>query len=88
MDELNDTFHRVSPTKSSVPMEDFNANIGTSTDTWKGVIGRHGITEMHENCHHLILDPVLSPSTELTGFRMVIVFTTPRHFDLSHVSGA
>ena len=30
--------------------------------------------------HHHKLDPILSPSTELAGFRMVIVFTTPRHF--------
>ena len=30
--------------------------------------------------HHHMLDPVLSPSTELAGFRMVIVFTTPCHF--------
>ena len=36
------------------------------------------------NQHHLILDPVLFPSTELTGFSMVIVFTTPRRFARSH----
>ena len=28
--------------------------------------------------HHLLLDPVLSQSTKLAGFRMVIVLTTPR----------
>ena len=33
-----------------------------------------------------MLDPVLSPSTELAGFRMVIVFTTPRNFVRSHAS--
>ena len=31
-----------------------------------------------------MLDPVLSPSTGLVGFRMVIVFTTPCHFVRSH----
>ena len=33
-----------------------------------------------------MLDPVLSPSTELAGFGMVIVFTTPRHFVRLHAS--
>ena len=33
-----------------------------------------------------MLDPVFSPSTELAGFRMVIVFTIPRHFVRSHAS--
>ena len=32
------------------------------------------------------LDPVLSLSMELAGFRMVIVFTTPCHFVRSHAS--
>ena len=36
--------------------------------------------------HHLNLDPVLSPSTGLAGFRIVIVVTTPRHFLRSHAS--
>ena len=36
--------------------------------------------------HHFMLDPVLSLLTELAGFRMVIVFTTPRHFVRSHAS--
>ena len=29
---------------------------------------------------HLIFDPVLPPATEFAGFRMVIVFNTPRIF--------
>ena len=33
-----------------------------------------------------MLDPVFSPSTELAGFRMVIVFTISRHFVRSHAS--
>ena len=36
--------------------------------------------------HHHILDPVLFPSTDLHGFRLVIVFTTPCHFVRSHAS--
>ena len=36
--------------------------------------------------HHHMLDPVLFPLTELAGFYMVIVFTTPRHFVRSHAS--
>ena len=36
--------------------------------------------------HHFMLDPVLSPLTELAGFRMVIVFTTPHHFVQLHAS--
>ena len=35
-----------------------------------------------------MLDLVLSPSTELTGFRLVIVFTTPRHFVRSYASSS
>ena len=38
--------------------------------------------------YHHMLDPVLSPSTELAGFRMVIVFTAPRHFVRSHISSS
>ena len=30
--------------------------------------------------HHHMLNPVLSPSTQLAEFLEVIVFTTPRHF--------
>ena len=33
-----------------------------------------------------MLDPVFSPSTELAGFRMVIVFTIPSHLVRSHAS--
>ena len=45
----------------------------------------------HQVQHHIIisyhmLDPIISPSTELTEFRMVIVFTIPRHFVRSHAS--
>ena len=29
-------------------MGDFNAHVGTDTDTWKGVIGKHGVTGLNE----------------------------------------
>ena len=35
--------------------------------------------------HHHMLGSVLSPSTELAGFCMVFVFTTPSYFVRSHV---
>ena len=43
------------------------------------------VSILHHHHHHM-LDRVLSPSTELAGFRMAIVFTTPRHFVRSHSS--
>ena len=43
------------------------------------------ITWSSTSSYHM-LDPVFSPSTELAGFRMVIVFTIPRHFVRSHAS--
>ena len=49
VDEVNDALLRVSPTKSTVFMGDFNPHVGTDTDTWKGVIGKHGITGLNEH---------------------------------------
>ena len=39
VDDVNDAVLRVSPTESTVLMEDFNSHVGTDTDTWKGVVG-------------------------------------------------
>ena len=35
-------------------MGDFNVHIGTNTDTWKGVIGKHGVTGLNENGRYLL----------------------------------
>ena len=45
----------------------------------------YGLANGYHHLHHM-LDPIFSPSTELAGFRMVIVFTIPRHFVRSHAS--
>ena len=45
VDEVNDALLRVSPTESTVLMGD----VGTDTDTWKGVIGKHRVTGLNEN---------------------------------------
>ena len=54
MDEVNDALVRVLATESTVLMEDFYAHVGTDTDTWKGVIGKHGVTELNENGRYLL----------------------------------
>ena len=54
VDEVNDALLRVSPTESTVLMGDFNVHVGTDTDTWKGVIGKHGVTELNENGRYLL----------------------------------
>ena len=54
VDEVNDALLQVSATESTVLMGDFNAHVGTDTDTWKGVIGKHGVTELNENGRYLL----------------------------------
>ena len=49
VDEVNDAFLQVSPTKSTVLKRDFNAHVETGTDTWKDVIGKHGVTGLNKN---------------------------------------
>ena len=49
VDEVNDALLRESATESTVLMGDFNAHVGTDTDTQKGEIGKHGVTGLNEN---------------------------------------
>jgi len=35
-------------------MGDLNAHIGTDTETWKGVIGWHGVPGLNENGRYLL----------------------------------
>ena len=54
VDEVNEALLRVSRTEFTVLMGDFNAHVGTDTDTWKGVIGKHGVTGLNENGRYLL----------------------------------
>ena len=54
MDEVNDALLRVAPTESTVLMGDFNAHIGNDNETWKSVIGRHGVAGLNENGRYLL----------------------------------
>ena len=54
VDEVNDALLRVSATEFTVLMGNFNAHVGTDTDTWKGVIGKHGVTGLNENRRYLL----------------------------------
>ena len=54
VDDINDALLRVSATESTVLMGDFNTHVGTNTDTWKGVIGKHGVIGLNENGRYLL----------------------------------
>ena len=54
VDEVNDALLRVSATESTVLMGDFNAHVGTDTNTWKGMIGKHWVTGLNENGRYLL----------------------------------
>ena len=54
VDEVNDALLRVSAAESTVLMGDFNAHVGTDTDTWKGMIGKHEVTGLNENGRNLL----------------------------------
>ena len=54
MDEVNDALLRVALTESTVLLGDFNAHVGTDNETWKGVIGRHGVAGANENSRYLL----------------------------------
>ena len=54
VDEENDALLQVSSAEFTVLMGDFNAHVGTDTDTWKGVIGKYGVTGLNENGMYLL----------------------------------
>ena len=54
VDKVNDALLRVLATESTVLMGDFNAHVGTDTDTRKCVIGKHGVTRLNENGRYLL----------------------------------
>ena len=49
VNEVNNALFQVSPTESTVLMEDFNTHVGTNTDTWKGVTGKRGVIGLNVN---------------------------------------
>ena len=53
-DEAKDALLRVSPAAYTVLMGDFNAHVGTDTDTSKGVIGKHKGTGLNEKGMYLL----------------------------------
>ena len=53
VDNVNDALLRVSTTESTGLMGDFNAHVGTNTNTWKGVVGKHEVTGLIENGRYL-----------------------------------
>ena len=52
--DVNDALQSVRSTESTILLGDFNAQIGTYNETWKGVIGRHGEPAFNENGGHLL----------------------------------
>ena len=54
VDEVNNALLRVSLTESKVLKGNFNAHVGTDTDTWKSVIGKHGVTGLNEKGRYLL----------------------------------
>ena len=57
---------RVSLTKSPVLVGDFNVLVDTDTDKWKGIIGKHGVTELNQKWRYLLQ---LSDTTDAAWFK-------------------
>ena len=51
---VDDALLRLLPTECTVLKENFNAHVGTNAISWKGVIGKHGDTELNENGKYLV----------------------------------
>ena len=54
VDKVNDALLQVSPTEFTVLMGKFKEHVGTDTDTWKGVIGKHGVTRLNQTGRYLL----------------------------------
>jgi len=54
VDEVNDALLRESSSESTVLTGDFNAHIATDTETWNGMIGKHGVPGLSENGRYLL----------------------------------
>ena len=78
VDEVNDALLRVSPTESTVLMGDFNAHVVTDTDTWKGMIGKHGVTGLKENVKYLL------QLCRNNGLRIMNTFSSTERFTSIH----
>jgi hypothetical protein len=49
LDEVDDALQRVADTESVLIMGDFNAHVGSDSQTWSGVIGRNGDPDLNAN---------------------------------------
>ena len=54
-------------------MGDFNAHVGTDTDTWKGVIGKHGVTGLNKNLFSDVLDVRVKRGAEFSTDHHLVV---------------
>ena len=54
VDDVDDAVQRVRSTESTILSGNFNAHIGTDSETWKGMIGRHGDPAFNENGRYLL----------------------------------
>ena len=54
VDDVNDVLQRVGLSESTILSGDFNADIGTDSETWKDVIGRQEGSVFHEKARKLL----------------------------------
>ena len=54
VDDVNNAFQRVESTESTILMGEFNANIGTDSETRKSVIAKRGDPAFNENSRYLL----------------------------------